>query len=204
MKPYVNSTLGFTISYQAPTLDEAIALIGKEEVEKVFLSQMTYRNWNPKFYEAFGDALVEETGVPIPGSGSFTTQKDEYGNEVKVETPVTIKKYLAFLTAGGNLTAERATEIANEVASSPDLATLDISTRTRESKPTKEALELASGVLARVEGGEITSDAWIARYDSINPQRPFATLGEFSLENVARAIKENSDRAARAAKGDIL
>lgn len=202
-KPYINNTLGFSLQIQAPSLDEAIAQLGKDVVEEVFTSQMIYRNWNPAFYDAFGKRLVEETGVPVPDSGTFTERKDENGNTVKVPVPVSTKKYLAKLVADGAITSERANELAREVAASDDLRLLDISQTQRVSKPSKEALELAASVLARVDAGEITSEAWMARYDSVNPQRPFSTFGEWNQDNVARAIKENSDRAARAAKSEL-
>lgn len=202
-KPYSNNTLGFSLVFQAPTLDEAIQQLGKDVVEEVFTSQMIYRNWNPKFYDMLGERLVAETGVAIPDSGKFTTSKDANGKEVKTPIPVSTKIYLGKLIADGVLTQDRATELANEVAASDELKVLDISQSTRVSKPSKEAMELAATVLARVEHGEITADAWISKYDTMNPQRPFATFGEWNQENVARAIKENSDRAARIAKTDL-
>lgn len=207
-----NQTLGFTLTLNAPTLEEAVALIGREAVEDAVHSIYIYRNWNPKFYDAFADALCVEVGyvddkgeAVIPDHPTKTVdQKGENGAVTKVPVKVSTKELLANLQAQQLVTAERASEIAREVSLGDDFKSLDITAKPRESKPSKEALALADGVLARVHREEITADAWIERYDSVNPQRPFATFGDFTQDNIARAIKENSDRAARAAKADII
>lgn len=207
-----NSTLGFTLTLQAPTLEEAVALIGREAVEDAVHSIYIYRNWNPKFYDALADALavevgsVDDKGDPVlPDHPTKTVeQKGENGTVTKVPVKVSTKEFLANLIATSQITAERANEIAREVSLGDDFRNLDITAKPRESKPSKEALALADNVLARVHREEITAEQWIERYDSVNPQRPFATFGDWTQENVARAIKENSDRAARAAKSELV
>lgn len=199
MKPYQNSTLGFTLLLQAfataEEFDQAGGRVGLcvEEANR----NLIYRSWNPEFRDTFCEELEKlskinrKTKVEKKADGTDKIVIDEkevaYVNRVRLES---------------DLTEEDLQELAERVASG---IKLDPSPSTRSKKAPKEIVAAAETIMSNIEAGATTALIVGGKFaDKLGIDDFVAAYGEVSVESLTMALQEIEAQRTRSMAAEYV
>lgn len=211
--PFQQSVMGHKVIVMVPaTLAGLCAWAGGEEVVyKAALKNILYHGFSPNVRAGVAELLEERTGQArkqqVDDAGNPKTKKvketDDNGNEVESEEPVleTEQDFLNWLIADGHVTPADVTAIMQEVADKTDAKPNKAVGR----KPTSKSVEAAAKFINAVDRGVKTAEDFISKFEELNGVK-FSDIGdgEFSVDNVARAIQINEDRKKQEVGSDFM
>lgn len=194
VKDYSNTSCGATVNIQVPeSAEEFDSLAGREgAAADAAVRHTIYHSWNQAFRTALAEAVASKTGEKPRQVGTKTNDKGE--EEPVLETDAS---FLNYVTGEGLISGEDYAELAQSVA---DDLPFDPSPTPRTGRVSKEMKALAESVVAGVESGATTAEDVVAKLEAT----PGVKVGEFTVDNVARAIKAREEYRKRQAASDLL
>lgn len=204
-RQYPFNVLGFNLSFTGPAdADDYNRLCGKPDaVMLAAMQQYCFHDRGPEAKELFADKLEaylanHAAEGATPPSRGFRMEKSKKDGEAdrKVFTE-SAKKFYDRCFAEGLISKEDAQILLDEVnVSLGDWSAAKVSSR----KPGEEYYKQARPVFTRATGSADMQKAFLDKA-AANLGQPFESVfGELNLDNVARYIKELTDRAAEKAR----
>tara|TARA_R110000772_G_scaffold102194_7_gene202862 strand:- start:148 stop:759 length:612 start_codon:yes stop_codon:yes gene_type:complete len=200
---YPSKTLGMTVNVETPdSVEDLDSMVGEKDATlKAATRYYIYHTWNPKFRAAFSDAVQAETGVERlqaskGGELQFRAPKEgeEQGEPIMESEQHHINRALAEGIDEADLQ-----RIATEVASGIPFT---VASGGRTKKPLQKHIDAANTILAGIDSGAKTMEDFIDKFESLNSVQ-FSSLGDWSVETVALAVRVNEDRKLKNVVGDF-
>lgn len=194
MWTYENETLGFKVNAQMTfdTAEEYDIQAGEDGAHlQALAAKLCYGGFNAQFRELLCERIENETGFKRRVKGTKMVGEKEVtvyeGEQVYINHVRTVE---------GGPSEEKLNEWAQEVAAS--IAPVGPG-KSERGKPTKAHLETAQGYLNAWNRNESSFDKFKAAWSNANGIDYVQKFGDNSdLETVAKAVKANEDRKAKA------
>lgn len=184
-------TRGFKVKLIVPaTIADFDIAAGKQGAAyEHAIDEASYRSIMPKAWALFMEKAPEHFGFARPVIG--TKQSKRNPDAAPVEVLQDIKDYLPALKAY-LAESNRSSELGPFVQSCFDEIGFDLSTTPRKSKPQKEWLERAQGLLDKISRGDSTVEASSAKFAEKGVTGAYVLKddGTYDVEILAAKVKE--------------
>lgn len=190
--------MGFTFTFNGPATAEEIGRItgNPNAAAEAFMQQYCYQDRNVQFRDKFVEAVAAHIG-----EGRKSHEATLKSGESKTVYDETEQDYFNRVKAEGKLSDEDASRIANEVNQSIGDYSPSVGS---DRKPAKKFYDDADAILAKVAAGESTSERVIANLESKMSISFESQFGDWSRDNLARALKALSEWKERQTKNELL
>jgi hypothetical protein len=188
---YSMRTLGLDLPFIGPKNASDIAnLTGDPRAcEKAFMTIYGYQDRGPAVRANVADRVEKETGIErkrVPDLDDNGNQKKTKKGEPKWKSVEPEEPYLNRVVAEGALTQDDLNKIIREENEALGEYSFNPG---RSSKPNKAFYETAQKLVDAVDGGKMTQERAIKNIEAQLKSAFDTTVGEFNLDNVARALE---------------
>lgn len=210
---YENNLMGVKLFVQGPAnFDEVNAALGDPNgAMENLMSQLFYRFYNPEVRVLIAEELEARTGTKrrIDTSKKPKRVKNPDGSITEEPVLITEQVFVNELLRDKVLTEDEYEKIVREVAANYGAIRITPDTG-RSGKPSKQYMDRAASAISAIDGSQmmgpdgqpVTPEVFASEWSAVNGIE-FSTLGTWSQETVAKALRINDERRARAASAQL-